>query len=92
MAKSKSITYDLCKSGKNYSELYDYLRSYPVYAKLMESSWFISTDKSCTDIRNEINKIIDSDDRLFIAELTGVAAWKNLLCDVGNPNYLKEHL
>ena len=89
MANSKIVTYDLCKSGKNYDDLYNYLKSYSVWAHVTESTWFISTDKSCITIRDEINKIIDSDDRIFVAELTGFAAWQNVIC---NSDYLKQNL
>lgn len=89
MAKSKIITYDLCKSGKNYDDLYKYLKGFSAWAHITESTWFVSSDKSCVTIRDEINAIIDSDDRVFVAELTGVAAWHNLLC---NSDYLKNNL
>lgn len=89
MAKSKIITYDLCKSGKNYDDLYEYIKSYAVWAHITESTWYISTEKTCTSIRDEIKKIIDSDDRIFVAELTGVAAWHNVLCQ---SDFLKKHL
>lgn len=89
MAKSKIITYDLCKSGKNYNDLYEYIKSYAVWAHITESTWFISTEKTCASIRDEINKIIDSDDRIFVAELTGTAAWRNVICQ---SDYLKKNL
>lgn len=89
MNNSKIITYDLCKSGKNYNDLYEYFRSYPVWARITESTWFISTSKTCTTIRDEISKLTDSDDRIFVAELTGSAAWKNVICE---SDYLKKNL
>lgn len=89
MSNSKIITYDLCNSGKNYDDLYDYLKSFPSWAHITESTWFISTSKSCVTIREEIDNIIDSDDRIFVAELTGVAAWRNVIC---NSDYLKKNL
>lgn len=89
MANSKIITYDLCKSGTNYNGLYDYLKSFPEWARITESTWFVSSPKSCETIRDEIMRIVDSNDRIFVAELTGVAAWYHVICD---SNYLKEHL
>lgn len=74
---------------KNYNELYDYIKGFPAWAHITESTWFISSTKSCSDIRDEIKKIVDSDDRIFIAQLTGSAAWRNVLCE---DQYLKEHL
>lgn len=89
MANSKIITYDLCKSGKNYDELYDYIKSFPQWAHITESTWFVSSTKSCSTIRDEILEVVDSDDRVFVGELTGVSAWYNVLC---KNDYLKSHL
>lgn len=89
MANSKIVSYDLCESGKNYEKLYDYLKNFPSWARITESTWFISSSKSCTKIRDEILNIVDSDDRVFVGELTGVAAWHNTKC---KSEYLKNHL
>lgn len=89
MANSKIITYDLCNSDKNYNELYEYLHSFTVWAHITESTWFVSTNKSCVAVRDELLKILDSDDRVFVAELTGTAAWQKVMC---NSDYLKNHL
>lgn len=89
MSTSKIVSYDLCNSGKNYNDLYEYLRKFPAWARITESTWFISSNKSCAAIRDEIKDIVDCDDRIFVAELTGVAAWYNVLC---KSDYLKEHL
>ena len=89
MANSKIITYDLCSPGKNYDKLYEYLKSLPDYACVCESVWFTTSTKTCSTIRNEIKAVVDSNDRIFVAELTGAAAWRNILCD---GEYLKSHL
>lgn len=89
MSTSKIVSYDLCNSGKNYNDLYEYLRSFSAWARITESTWFISSNKSCATIRDEIRNIVDSDDRIFVAELTGVSAWRNIICDY---DYLKKHI
>lgn len=89
MSNPKIVSYDLCNSGKNYNGLYEYLESFFVWARLTESTWFISSDKTCTTIRDEIKNIVDSDDRIFVAELTGVSAWRNITCDY---EYLRKYL
>lgn len=87
--KSILVTYDLCSPGKDYAALYDKLKSFNVWAKITESTWFIKSDQSCVEIRDDIKSIIDNNDRIFVAELTGVAAWKNVKCE---NEYLKEKL
>ncbi len=89
MANSKIVSYDLCNENKNYDDLYKYLKSFPAWAHITESTWFISSEKACTTIRDEIHDVVDSDDRIFVAELTGTAAWRNLICD---SDYLKKHI
>lgn len=89
MENSKIVSYDLCNDSKDYAKLYELLKSYSQWAKITESTWFISTDKSCVEVRDEINSVTDSDDRIFVAELTGVAAWRNVICE---SDYLKKYL
>ena len=89
MANSKIITYDLCKEGRNYDGLYAYIKSFPKWAKITESTWFVSSDETCVRIRDKILTIVDSNDRVFVAELTGTAAWHGVIC---NSDYLKNNL
>lgn len=86
---SKIIEYDLCAPGKNYDELYDAIRSYGVWAHVTKSTWFIKTTDSCIAVRDKLLKHMDSNDRIFVAELTGSAAWQNVICD---NQYLKDNL
>lgn len=89
MANSKLITYDLCNPGKNYDDLYKYLKSLPDYACICESVWFTTSSKGCSTLRDDLSALLDSNDRIFVAELTGVAAGQNIMCD---GEYLKKHL
>ena len=89
MAKSKIITYDLRKAGRNYDELYKYLRSYNNLIAITESVWCVSTTKTCSEIRNELCAITDSNDGIFVAELTGTAAWHSI---IGDSDLLKKTL
>lgn len=46
--------------------------------------------RSCVSVRDHLKTEIDSNDSLFVAELTGSAAWTGLNDKTGA--YLKEHL
>jgi hypothetical protein len=83
------VSYDLRAPGRDYSSLYEKLKSYTHWAKITESTWFIKTSSSCVDVRDELKKVMDSNDRLFVGKLSGEAAWSNLIC---NNDYLKENL
>lgn len=89
MANSKIITYDLCAPGRNYDNLISKIKDYGICVRICESTWFISTQDSCVDVRNNLQSALDVNDRIFVAELTGTAAWHNVLCD---NNYLKNNL
>lgn len=86
---SKIIEYDLKKPGKNYDAVYEIIKSYPVWAHITKSTWFVKTSDTCVQIRDKITKEIDSNDTVFVATLKGEAAWKNVICD---SEYLKENL
>lgn len=86
---SKIIDYDLRTPGRNYDELYVAIKAYAVWAHIAESTWFIKTDESCVQVRDKLLSVLDSNDRLFVGELTGIAAWHNVICD---DDYLRKNL
>lgn len=86
---SKIIVYDLCSPGRNYERLYEAIKSYNIWAHITESTWFIKTTESCVTVRDKLLSCMDTNDRLFVGELTGTAAWRNIKCD---DKYIKENL
>lgn len=86
---SMIIEYDLRSPGRNYDELYKAIKSYSVWAHITESTWFIKTSESCVQVRDKLLAHMDGNDRIFVAALTGVAAWSNVICD---SEYLKRNL
>lgn len=83
------ISYDLCEPGQNYEKLIDAIKDYGTYAKINKSSWIVTSDISSIDIRNKLKSCLDSNDKLFVAKLTGQAAWTK--CDCSD-QWLKSHL
>lgn len=83
------VSYDLNNSGKNYEDLISKIKTYSRWAHINESVWFLKSDKKCVAIRDELLAQIDEDDSLFVAELTGAAAWHNTIC---KGQYLKDYL
>lgn len=82
------INYDL-KNQRDYDSLYKAIKSYGAYAKILESCWAIVSSGSATEVRDYLAKHMDSDDGLFVAKSSGVAAWKNVLC---SDQWLKDNL
>ena len=86
---SKIIEYDLRQPGRNYDALYNAIKNYGTWARITESTWFIKTTETCVQVRDKLSKQMDSNDRIFVGELSGTAAWKNTICD---GEYLKDNL
>lgn len=86
---SKIIEYDLRAPGRNYDALYEVIKGYEVWAHITESTWFVKTDSTCPQIRDALLSKMDANDRIFVGELTGTAAWHNIICE---SEYLKQNL
>lgn len=71
------ISYDLV-GQKDYKKLFNALYALGSVAHVHESVWVVSFNESefgSKEIREKLSSFIDSDDRLFVAKLTGQAAW-----------------
>jgi hypothetical protein len=69
------ITYDL-KSPNDTSDDYERVinglkETYKTWCHLEKSVWLISTDQGATEVRDEIKKLLNSSDILFVAKLAG---------------------
>ncbi len=82
------ISYDLVKE-RDYEKLYSAIKSYDDYAHITESTWAIVTNDRAAQIRNDLKKHMDSDDRIFVVRSGVVAAWSKVLCD---SKWLKDNL
>ena len=72
------VVYDLCGDDKNYDGLIRRLKTFPKCIKINKSSWLINTTYNCEKVRDELKTYIDGNDSLFVAALTGEAAWYNV--------------
>ena len=72
------ITYDLNCPGKNYTSLISKINTYE-NAKVCESAWIIRSSSNSEQIRDILTREIDKNDSLFVAKLTGEAAWRNCI-------------
>lgn len=72
------ITYDLNTPGKDYSSLISRIKSYS-YSKICESAWIVKSNGDTLQVRDDIASVLDKNDRLFVAKLTGQAAWSNCI-------------
>lgn len=73
------VSYDLIAPGKDYSRLWEHLRSYSSWTKPLESVWLLKTQRSATEVRDNLKSHIDKNDKLLVIDVTSkAAAWHNL--------------
>jgi len=85
------VTYDLMAPGKDYSKLWEHLKSYTDYIKPLESFWLLRTSYSAEGVRDKVRLYVDSNDRLMVIDVTGdAAAWLNL--SVQQSQWIKNNL
>lgn len=78
------VSYDLIAPGQSYPKLRDHLKSYPGYAKPLESFWLIRTTLPAAQVRDAALKYVDENDKIFTIDVTGrECAWNNLLDGAG---------
>jgi len=70
------LSYDLRvpETSADYDKLIAYIKSYGAWAKPLYSLWFIKTEKKCSQVRDEINKVTDANDRTLVIDVTN-ADW-----------------
>jgi hypothetical protein len=78
MKKLFWISYDLDKPGQNYLQLIARLRQLGAIEH-MRSDWLLVSTAGSEAIRNDLQRYLDSNDRILVAALSGDAAWDNLL-------------
>lgn len=88
--KTLMVGYDLNKSGQNYDNLIKALKSYGTHWHHLDSTWLIRTSKTCTEVREELKSLVDRNDELLVAELSGTAAWYGF--SERGSKWLKAHL
>ncbi|XZM32559.1 hypothetical protein ACSXAY_11595 [Clostridium perfringens] len=64
------VTYDLNKSGQNYSKLYDTLKSFPSWCHCTDSTWLIESHSDSKTIHEKLKSSLDSNDSILIIRVS----------------------
>lgn len=69
--KSYLISYDLGtpETYTDYVVLGEYLRTFPQWARPLQSVWFIQTSLTAGQLRDAINLKLDNNDKLLVIEV-----------------------
>lgn len=85
------ISYDLIKD-KNYTRLIDQIKKIANgHCKPLESLWIIGHNGAAKDIVDSLVSYVDSDDKLFVTQVTKDTAWTTSL-DEDTRNWLKKYV
>lgn len=79
--KLYQIDYDLRKQ-RDYAALYERIRSYGTYCRVLESTWIISSNQTTVQVRDHLYQAMDKDDGLLVTLLAGEAAWMGLSSEI----------
>jgi CRISPR/Cas system-associated endoribonuclease Cas2 len=80
MANAKLITYDLNRPEQDYPDLIAEIKRFGSWAYVQKSVWIVSSANSCESIRDLLRSKADSNDMIFVASLSGEAAWTTAIC------------
>ncbi len=83
------IIYDLRAPGRNYASLYQAIKDYGTWGKISESAWAVVSSQNSVEIRNNLMKYLDSNDRLMVVRSGQDAAWVNAMA---SKDWLQENL
>lgn len=64
------VSYDLNKSGQNYSGLHDELKNSSSWWHYLDSTWLISTHETAKQLSDRLLTKIDTNDRILVIKVT----------------------
>lgn len=64
-----AVTYDLNKVGQDYPSLYRKIEGLGQSFHALQNLWLLSTNYSADTVRDELRKVIDANDMVFVAQL-----------------------
>jgi len=69
------VTYELNRPGSFYPALFKRIESAGAAWHLMETTWFVQTDLSSTQLADRIKDALDATDKLVVCKVTSDSAW-----------------
>lgn len=78
--KTFLIVYKLNDYKSDYSIISERIKSCSTWAKPFDRTWIVKTDKSATDIRDELASSINRRGRILVIDVSG-AAWATSMVD-----------
>ena len=70
-----SVSYDLRAPGRNYEELYAFLKDSSDWCRPSESYWLVVRDESASRLRDKIQEVVDSNDVVLVITISTPTGW-----------------
>ena len=67
------ISYDLKSPGRDYTTLYEAIKSFGVWWHYLGSTWIIKTSQSVSQVSELLHQRLDANDYLIVVDITGKA-------------------
>jgi hypothetical protein len=84
MKKVLIISYDLKNPGRNYESLIKLIKAYPSWARLGGSAYLIYTSNTPVEVRDNLMRVLDNNDKLFVGTAPAPSAWTGMPDEVSN--------
>jgi hypothetical protein len=88
--KTYIVTLDVADDSRR-SQMTNHLRSYGFYCPIHDNCWAVKVNKTATEVRDDLMKLQQPGDRIFVVRSGTEAAW-NTTYGEQNADWLKEHL
>ena len=87
------ISYDLRipETSQDYKKLIDFIKTYQGYAKPLKSLWLINTSNSASQVRDDLNNQVDSNDGILVIDVTD-ADWATTGIHKNTTEWMKNNL
>ncbi len=86
------IGYDLNRPGQEYGDLYETIKkqSNGAWWHHLDSTWIVESEQSAVAIRDAIQAVTDSNDKILVAKIGAPGAWSGFSSE--GSDWLIQHL
>lgn len=87
------ISYDLGipEDSSDYATIIAYIKSLGNWVKPLKSQWFVVSGKSCSEIRDGLQKLTDANDKILVIDVTG-DGWATARINSETTSWMKENI
>jgi hypothetical protein len=79
------------ETREDYKRLIDHIKSYGTWAKPLYSVWLVKSSKTASQIRDDLTRYVDSNDKLLVMNVTGTS-WASLRLPDAVATWMKANL